>query len=145
MTRKVYFNGNIITVDSKESIAQAMLIEDGKIKAVGNNDEILNLLDENTEKIDLEGKTILPGFIDPHGHIVPVAQTLMIVTLGDVTSKEELLSRLEESLKNDPPAGDNWLIGFGYDNTKFEDGEHPTKFDLDIVSSEIAISISHAS
>ena len=46
MTRKVYFNGNIITVDSKESIAQAMLIEDGKIKAVGNNDEILNLLDE---------------------------------------------------------------------------------------------------
>ena len=97
MTRKVYFNGNIITVDSKESIAQAMLIEDGKIKAVGNNDEILNLLDENTEKIDLEGKTILPGFIDPHGHIVPVAQTMMVVTLGDVTSKEELLSRLEES------------------------------------------------
>ena len=99
MTRKVYFNGNIITVDSKESIAQAMLIEDGKIKAVGNNDEILNLLDENTEKIDLEGKTILPGFIDPHGHIVPVAQTLMVVTLGDVTSKEELLARLEESIK----------------------------------------------
>ena len=54
MTRKVYFNGNIITVDSKESIAQAMLIEDGKIKAVGNNDEILNLLDENTEKIESE-------------------------------------------------------------------------------------------
>src|SRR5574344_1550396 len=98
MTRKVYFNGNIITVDSKESIVQAMLIEDGKIKAVGNNEEILNLLGENTEKIDLEGKTILPGFIDPHGHIVPVAQTLMIVTLGDVTSKEELLSRLEESI-----------------------------------------------
>ena len=46
MTRKVYFNGNIITVDSKESIAQAMLIEDGKIKAVGNNDEILNLLED---------------------------------------------------------------------------------------------------
>ena len=145
MTRKVYFNGNIITVDSKESIAQAMLIEDGKIKAVGNNDEILNLLYENTEKIDLEGKTILPGFIDPHGHIVPVAQTMMVVTLGDVTSKEELLARLEESIKNDPPAGDNWLIGFGYDNTKFEDGQHPTKFDLDKVSTEIPISVSHAS
>ena len=70
---------------------------------------------------------------------------MMVVTLGDVTSKEELLARLEESIKNDPPAGDNWLIGFGYDNTKFEDGQHPTKFDLDKVSTEIPISVSHAS
>ena len=120
MTKKIYFNGNIITVDSNETIAQAVLVEDGKIKAVGNNEEILALATD-AEKVDLEGKTMLPGFIDSHGHIVPVAQTLMIVTLGDVTSKEELLARLEESLKNDPPSGDNWLIGFGYDNTKFED------------------------
>ena len=68
-----------------------------------------------------------------------------LVTLGDVTSKEELLARLEESLKNDPPSGDNWLIGFGYDNTKFPDGEHPTKFDLDKISKDIPISVSHAS
>ena len=144
MNKTIYFNGNIITVDNEDSIVQAMLVEDGKIK-VGNNEEIISLKDDDTEVIDLEGKTMVPGFIDPHGHIVPVAQTLMIVTLGDVTSKEELLARLEESLKNDPPAGDNWLIGFGYDNTKFEDGEHPTKFDLDKVSTEIPISVSHAS
>ena len=131
MTKKLYFNGNVITVNNKEEVVQAVAIEDGKIIKVGTNEEILSLKDNDTEVIDLEGKTMLPGFIDPHGHIVPVAQTLMIVTLGDVTSKEELLARLEESLKNDPPSGDNWLIGFGYDNTKFEDGEHPTKFDLD--------------
>ena len=89
MTRKIYFNGNIITVDKKESIAQAILVEDNLIKAVGTNEEILNLADDSTEKIDLEGKTMLPGFIDPHGHIVAIAQTLMIVMLGDVTSKEE--------------------------------------------------------
>ena len=145
MTKKLYFNGNVITVNNKEEVVQAVAIEDGKIIKVGTNEEILSLKDNNTEVIDLEGKTMLPGFIDPHGHIVPVAQTLMIVTLGDVTSKEELLARLEESLKNDPPSGDNWLIGFGYDNTKFEDGEHPTKFDLDKVSTEIPISVSHAS
>ena len=145
MTKKLYFNGNVITVNNKEEVVQAVAIEDGKIIKVGTNEEILSLKDNDTEVIDLEGKTMLPGFIDPHGHIVPVAQTLMIVTLGDVTSKEELLARLEESLKNDPPSGDNWLIGFGYDNTKFEDGEHPTKFDLDKVSTEIPISVSHAS
>ena len=128
MKKTIYMNGNIITVNPKEEIKEAIMVSNGIIEAVGSNDEILKLKDEETKVIDLEGKTMLPGFIDPHGHIVPVAQTLMIVTLGDVTSKEELLARLEESLKNDPPSGDNWLIGFGYDNTKFEDGEHPTKF-----------------
>ena len=92
MTKKLYFNGNVITVNNKEEVVQAVAIEDGKIIKVGTNEEILSLKDNDTEVIDLEGKTMLPGFIDPHGHIVPVAQTLMIVTLGDVTSKEELLA-----------------------------------------------------
>ncbi len=144
MTKTIYFNGNIITVDNNETVAQAVLVEDGKIKAVGTDEEVLALV-QDAEKVDLKGKTMVPGFIDPHGHIVPVAQTLMIVTLGDVNSKEELLARLEESFRNDPPTGDNWLIGFGYDNTKFEGGEHPTKFDLDKISTEVPITVSHAS
>ena len=145
MSKTIYFNGNIITVDDKNPTVEAILVQDGKIVKVGNYEEVISLKDDDTNVVDLDGKTMVPGFIDPHGHIVPVAQTLMIVTLGDVTSKEELLARLEESLKNDPPAGDNWLIGFGYDNTKFEDGQHPTKFDLDKISTEIPISVSHAS
>ena len=143
--KKLYFNGNVITVDKNESIVEAILIENGKIKALGSNEEILALKDDKTTIVDLEGKTVLPGFIDPHGHIVATAQTLMIVTLGDVTSKEELLERLRNELKENPPQGDKWLIGFGYDNTKFEDGLHPTKFDLDTVSTEVPITVSHAS
>lgn len=142
--KKIYFNGNIITVDQNESVVEAILIEDGKIKAVGTNDEIL-ALDNEAERIDLEKKTVLPGFIDPHGHVVAVAQTLMIVMLGDVTSKEELLERLSKELKENPLEDGKWLIGFGYDNTKFENGEHPTKFDLDTVSKDIPITVSHAS
>ena len=88
---------------------------------------------------------MLPGFVDPHGHVVATAQTLMIVTLGDVTSREELINKLKKELEENPPQGDKWLIGFGYDNTKFEDGQHPTKFDLDSVSKEVPISVSHAS
>lgn len=145
MTKKLYFNGHVITVDKNESIAEAVLVENGLIKAVGTNEEILSLKDEETTVVDLEGKTIMPGLIDPHGHVVATAQTLMIVTLGDVTSKEELLDRLKKELKENPPQGDKWLIGFGYDNTKFEDGLHPTKFDLDTVSTEVPITVSHAS
>ena len=145
MTKKLYFNGHVITVDKNESIAEAVLVENGLIKAVGSNEEILALKDEETTVVDLEGKTIMPGLIDPHGHVVATAQTLMIVTLGDVTSKEELLDRLKKELKENPPQGDKWLIGFGYDNTKFEGGLHPTKFDLDTVSTEVPITVSHAS
>ena len=145
MTRKIYFNANIITVDNKESIKEAMLIENGKIKAVGTNDEVLCLLDDNTEKIDLKGKTILPGFIDPHGHIVATSQVLMIVPLGEATSKEDVIKRLKDYHENtDLPEG-AWIIGFGYDNSKFPDGQHPTKFDLDKVTTEVPITISHAS
>ncbi len=145
MNKTIYFNGTIITVDANETIAEAVLVEDGKIVKVGTNDEVLALKDENVNLVDLEGKTMLPGFVDPHGHVVATAQTLMIVTLGDVTSKEELLSKLKKELEENPPQGDKWLIGFGYDNTKFEDGQHPTKFDLDSVSKEVPISVSHAS
>ncbi|MGL6106046.1 amidohydrolase [Romboutsia sp.] len=144
MNKKIYFNGNIITVDNNETVAQAILVEDSTIKAVGTNDEIFALGSEAI-KVDLEGKTMLPGFIDPHGHVVATAQTLMIVTLGDVTSKEELVDRLKNEFEVNPPQGDKWLIGFGYDNTKFEDGQHPTKFDLDSVSTEVPITVSHAS
>ena len=145
MTRKIYFNANIITVDNKESIKEAMLIENGKIKAVGTNDEVLCLLDDNTEKIDLKGKTILPGFIDTHGHIVATSQVLMIVPLGEATSKEDVIKRLKDYHENtDLPEG-AWIIGFGYDNSKFPDGQHPTKFDLDKVTTEVPITISHAS
>ena len=145
MNKTIYFNGTIITVDANETIAEAVLVEDGKIVKVGTNDEVLALKDENVNLVDLEGKTMLPGFVDPHGHVVATAQTLMIVTLGDVTSKEELLSKLKKELEENPPQGDKWLIGFGYDNTKFEDGLHPTKFDLDTVSTEVPITVSHAS
>lgn len=67
MTKKLYFNGNVITVNNKEEVVQAVAIEDDKIIKVGTNEEILSLKDNDTEVIDLEGKTMLPGFIDPHG------------------------------------------------------------------------------
>ncbi|WP_297136580.1 amidohydrolase [Terrisporobacter sp.] len=144
MKKTVYYNGSIITVDKNESIVQAMLIENGIIKALGSDEEILSL-DKDAERVDLQGKTILPGFIDPHGHLVAIAQTLMIINFSECNTKEELVSIVKERVENNPPKDGEWLIGFGYDNTKFENGEHPTKFDLDSVSSEIPMYISHAS
>ncbi len=142
--KKTYYNGNIITVDKNETIAQAVLVKNGIITAVGSNEDIL-ALSNDCEKVDLEGKTMVPGFYDPHGHIVAMAQSLLIVTLGDVSSIEELLNKLKNELKTNPPENGLWLVGFGYDNSKFKDRNHPTKFDLDKISTEIPITVSHAS
>ena len=143
--RKIYFNGNIITVNEKEPIIDAVLVENGKIIKTGSKEEILKLKNEDTELVDLDGKTMLPGFIDPHSHIIAVAQTLMIVNLSDANSKEEFIAILKDYIQNNPPKNGEWIIGFGYDNTRYENEEHPTKFDLDMVSKDIPIFISHAS
>ena len=143
--RKIYFNGNIITVNEKEPIIDAVLVENGKIIKTGSKEEILKLKNEDTELIDLDGKTMLPGFIDSHSHIIAVAQTLMIVNLSDANSKEEFIEILKDYIQNNPPKNGEWIIGFGYDNTRYENEEHPTKFDLDMVSKDIPIFISHAS
>ena len=145
MKRTIYFNGPIITVNKNNDVAEAILIEDGLVKAVGSKEEILALSDEQTEQINLEGKTMLPGLIDPHGHIVAIAQTLMILNFSECHSKEELLAIIEDKIKHNPPKEGEWIIGFGYDNTRFEGEEHPTKFDLDRVAPHIPVFISHAS
>lgn len=143
--RKLYFNGTIITVNENQPTVEAVLIENGKIIKVGSKDEVFELKDSETELVDLEGKTMLPGFIDSHSHITAVAQTLMIVNLSEANSKEEFISMLKEYVKNNSPKAGEWVIGFGYDNTKFENEEHPTKFDLDTVTTEVPIFVSHAS
>ena len=143
--RKLYFNGTIITVNENQPTVEAVLIENEKIIKVGSKDEVFELKDSETELVDLEGKTMLPGFIDSHSHITAVAQTLMIVNLSEANSKEEFISMLKEYVKNNSPKAGEWVIGFGYDNTKFENEEHPTKFDLDTVTTEVPIFVSHAS
>ena len=145
MAKTIYFNGDIITVNPNNDVVSGILTENGVILAVGDEAEILSLADENTRKIDLNGKTMLPGFIDPHGHLVAVAQTLLLLNFSACSSREELVAFIQNRLKHNPPKEGEWIIGFGYDNTKFADQLHPTKFDLDAVSSEIPIFISHAS
>jgi predicted amidohydrolase YtcJ len=69
----VYHNGKVLTVDERFSTAQALAVRDGKVMAVGSNSEILNLAGPKTVRLDLKGKTIIPGFIDTHSHLFDYA------------------------------------------------------------------------
>ena len=146
MDSVLFFNGNIITMEDDKRYAEAVYIENGVIKEVGNLDEVEKNIKKDTKKINLNGKTLMPGFIDAHSHITAFANTLSIVSLKECISYEDIKRKLEEYIKNkDFENTDEWIVGFGYDNNFLKEKEHPTCKLLDEVSIHYPIVITHVS
>lgn len=125
-------NGTIYTVNDLFEMAQAMAIKDGKIVAIGPENEILNKY-YALKIIDAEKKAIYPGFIDAHCHFVGYAKNLLEVNLIGSKSFEEVLERLQQFVvKNNLPKG-AWLIGRGWNENFWQDKKLPTKEQLDLL------------
>lgn len=144
MSKTIYYNGNIICADKNNRVKKAVLIKNGKIKAVGSNRKILKAR-EHARLINLEGKTMLPGFIDSHSYIVAAAQYFTMVNLSEAKSVYDVVKMLLNRFEKRPLKDGEWLFGTEYDNTKFRSGLHPTKFDLDKISKDIPVFIFHVS
>jgi len=144
---QVFVNGEVLTMDGGNTVAQAVSVRGELIEAVGTSEEILALTGPETEVYDLRGRTLMPGFVDAHGHfpgsgLVIVAADLNSPPIGDIENMEQLLARLAAFGEANP---DGWLSGFGYDDTLIAEGRHPTRDDLDKVSSTRPIVINHIS
>ena len=140
----VIINGNIITVDPFHPRAEALAVYGDKIAAVGLNSDIKKFVDKNTQVIDAKGKTVTPGFIESHMHpsaLYPFENRMHIVNLFDITSMQDLINILRAKA-NITPIGE-WVRGERYQDTKI--GGHPTRYQLDQVSTAHPISISHSS
>jgi|tagenome__1003787_1003787.scaffolds.fasta_scaffold20988253_6 predicted amidohydrolase YtcJ len=126
----VLINGNIITVDGKESIAQAVAISKGKIIAVGSNADVQSRAANGARVIDLHGRTATPGLIDSHGHFADGGVgELYEVSLSDAASIEDVVRRIREraaTLKNG-----EWLSGNGWDEGKLAEHRYVLASDLD--------------
>lgn len=144
MEEQIYYNGDILTMEDN-SYVEAIFVRDGIIENIGTKEEILKKKMENTEIIDLEGRTLMPAFIDPHSHITAFANTLASVDLSGTTSFEEIIDRLKNFKDSRKISKGQWISGFGYDNNYLVEKKHPDKSVLDKVSLEIPIIISHAS
>ena len=95
-----FVNGNVITMENDVKKAEAILIEDGKISALGSNDEVRKAADEkNISCIDLTGKTVLPGLHDCHVHIMGTGMAALGVELYDCHSVAEVIELLKEEAK----------------------------------------------
>ena len=143
--KKVYYNGTIITLGKKENV-EAVLIENGKIREVGNKEEIFKLINcEEVEKVDLKGKCLMPSFIDAHSHITSLAQTLGIAQLEKCLDFEEIIKTMKKFKNENNKKDSEWIIGFGYDNNFLKEKTHPTRQDLDKISKENPVMITHKS
>ncbi len=147
----LYYDGIINTLNDNNDVAEAILIEDGKIVAVGSNNELMEQATAETEKINLEGKAMFPGFIDPHSHygmqsVLAIFKSLAPSPIGDVESIDRMIEVMTEDIaKKGYNGSDRFYIASGYDHEQLAEGRHPTKDDLDKISTEVPLAAVHAS
>lgn len=132
----IVHHAKIYTVDSAFSVAEAMAIKQGKIVAIGSNDEIVKTYTAK-ENVDAKGNTICPGFIDAHAHFVGYGKALFEVNLFNCKTWQEVLQRIETFAKTADTK--KWLIGRGWDQNLFPDKKFPTNEELNKLYPNIPI------
>ncbi|PVZ69638.1 amidohydrolase [Pelagibaculum spongiae] len=147
-SHQIYFNGNILTLDQNNTSAQAVSVRDGKIEQVGNDQKILQLKTSASQLIDLQQKTMLPGFIDAHSHfpasgLVSFSADLSPPPIGPIRSISQLLQQVEKQAQKTEKG--RWVLGFGYDDSSLLEQRHPTLQELDQISISQPIYLWHSS
>jgi predicted amidohydrolase YtcJ len=145
----VYLNGDIVTLNPAQSKAEAVATWRDKIVAVGSTVRLQKMAGPGARMVDLGGQTLVPGLIEPHNHFIlygPMALIRVDLSsppVGRIRNLKELLDALKEKTSVTPKG--NWISGFGYDDTLLEEKRHPTRSELDQVSTDHPIFISHTS
>lgn len=135
MADLIIYNANVLTQNPLQPNAEGFAAEDGKILAVGSNEEILALQQSNTKLIDVNGKTVLPGFIDAHIHIWKVGNLkTFLLDLRGVSSIEEMQDKLSDFIKRNP--GNSWIQARGFNEANMKEHRLPAKEDLDKITTE---------
>ncbi len=119
----IVHNGVVYTVNEQFATAQALAVSDGKIVAVGMNDEIISKY-KAKETIDAKGQAVYPGFIDAHAHFVGYGQSLFQVDLFGATSWDEIVERVQKFAKEHHDEA--WIRGRGWDQNKWPGKAYPT-------------------
>ncbi len=129
---KLLYNANIYTLDESHPHASAILLDGGRIVAVGESDAIESLAHGRLEKQDMQGRTILPGLTDAHFHFQYYALSLAKIDC-ETKTKEECLHRVAERVKKTKPG--EWVLGHGWNHNEWAvGGDLPTADDLDVLS-----------
>jgi len=135
-------HGKVITVDAKDRVVQAIAIRDGRILKVGTDAEVLALTDAHTDVIDLKGRAATPGLIDTHAHISGGGWSdLYEVPLSDAADIAEVVARVKAAVAKAKPG--EWIQGRGWDEGKLAEHRYLTAADLDAVSPNNPVWLTH--
>lgn len=143
--KTIYYHANIVTMDNSQPKATAIAIENGSIIAVGNDAEILALKEATDIAVDLDGKTMLPGFIDAHSHFSGMANSLSQCDLSEAKSFDDIVRLMKEFIEKEKPDQGEWIFGSNYDHNFLQEKKHPDKSVLNQISTTYPIVIVHAS
>lgn len=131
---KIFYNGNVYVSYKPLTKAESLVIGHGKVISYGSNEESLKKYGNAAELIDVHGKTVLPGFVDSHVHLDDIGGSLNFLNLRDVSSIDDLKSRLAEYRVSN--SRKRVFIGMGWDQEKFKEKRWPCASDLDSVEKD---------
>jgi predicted amidohydrolase YtcJ len=117
-------NARIYTVDEAHPLADAMAVRGGKVQFVGSTRAAMALRGPSTRVLDLNGRTVIPGMVDAHGHVDNLGLALRTVDLTGTSSYDEVIARVAERAKTMQPG--QWIIGRGWDQNDWGDTRFPT-------------------
>ena len=144
METTLYFGGPIVTLEEPQ-YAQALVERGGRIAYVGDREEAERLAGPGARRVDLEGRALLPAFLDPHSHLLACAYARLQVPLGECAGWGEITDRLAKHVQERGIQPGEWVKGTGYDQNALAEGAAPDRFCLDRACPHNPVVIQHAS
>ena len=147
-SRQAFINGRVLTMDARNTIAEAVVIERDHILMVGSTAEVRKYIESGTAVMDLQGKTMMPGIIDAHSHfpgsgLSAVGVDFNSPPIGTVKTLEQGYALLREKISSTTEG--QWIMAFGFDNTLIAEKRFPTRNELDEISKSHPIYVNHIS
>ena len=145
---RIYINGTILTLDADNSTVEAVAVRNGRIEAVGPGEEVKQQITGKSHIVDLQGQTVIPGFIEAHGHFPfsgydAVGVNLNSPPIGSMTRISEVLEALKEKAAGMEKG--KWVVGQGYDDTNLVEKRLLVRAELDEVSTDHPVFVNHIS
>ncbi len=142
---KVYYGGDILPMTSELDSPEAVVTSEGKIVFVGKKDEAMAFAGEQCEKVDLLGKTLMPAFIDAHGHISQMMQFLDACSLAEADNVADIQRIIREYIEANHIDESGIVLATRYDHNFLDEERHITGLELDAVSDKVPIFAMHTS
>ncbi|MFC5133905.1 MULTISPECIES: amidohydrolase [Haloferacaceae] len=146
---RVFLNGEVHTLAEPDATHEAVAVRDGEVVRLGRTYDVEFLAGADTDVVDLAGRTLLPGFIDAHTHLTTVGRSLVHADLSAADSPADAVELLAERAaevegevgqggdgSSDPDPATEWVLGYGYDESTWEEKRYLTRTDLDRVSTD---------